>query len=96
MASISEPFIRRPVATTLLSIGLFLLGLVAYRFLPVASVPNVDFPAIFVFATRPGADPSVMAATVEAMTVGSAPGRVAETRIIGKSTLGTDETGRKT
>jgi multidrug efflux pump len=64
MASISEPFIRRPVATTLLSIGLFLLGLVAYRFLPVASVPNVDFPAIFVFATRPGADPSVMAATV--------------------------------
>ncbi|MBR0848075.1 efflux RND transporter permease subunit [Bradyrhizobium diazoefficiens] len=64
MVSISEPFIRRPVATTLLSIGLILLGLVAYRFLPVASVPNVDFPAIFVFATRPGADPSVMAATV--------------------------------
>ena len=44
MLSISEPFIRRPVATTLLSIGLFLLGIVAYRFLPVASVPNVDFP----------------------------------------------------
>ncbi|MCA1381338.1 efflux RND transporter permease subunit [Bradyrhizobium sp. BRP23] len=64
MASISEPFIRRPVATTLLSIGLFLLGVVAYRFLPVASVPNVDFPAIFVSASRPGADPSVMAATV--------------------------------
>ncbi|MDE2379668.1 efflux RND transporter permease subunit [Bradyrhizobium sp.] len=66
MASISEPFIRRPVATTLLSIGLFLLGVVAYAFLPVASVPNVDFPAIFVSATRPGADPSVMAATVAA------------------------------
>jgi len=66
MASISEPFIRRPVATTLLSIGLFLLGVVAYAFLPVASVPNVDFPAIFVFANRPGADPSVMAATVAA------------------------------
>ena len=48
MPSISEPFIRRPVATTLLSIGLFLLGVVAYHFLPVASVPNVDFPAIFV------------------------------------------------
>ncbi len=64
MASISEPFIRRPVATTLLSIGLFLLGVVAYEFLPVASVPNVDFPAIFVSASRPGADPSVMAATV--------------------------------
>ncbi|MGY3233350.1 MULTISPECIES: efflux RND transporter permease subunit [unclassified Bradyrhizobium] len=66
MASISEPFIRRPVATTLLSIGLFLLGAVAYEFLPVASVPNVDFPAIFVSASRPGADPSVMAATVAA------------------------------
>ena len=66
MASISEPFIRRPVATTLLSIGLFLLGGVAYEFLPVASVPNVDFPAIFVSASRPGADPSVMAATVAA------------------------------
>jgi len=66
MASISEPFIRRPVGTTLLAIGLFLVGGVAYEFLPVASVPNVDFPSIRVFATRPGADPSVMAATVAA------------------------------
>ena len=66
MASISEPFIQRPVGTTLLSIGLFLVGVVAYVFLPVASVPNVDFPAIWVSATRPGADPSVMAATVAA------------------------------
>src|SRR6267378_1092888 len=66
MASISEPFIRRPVGTTLLSIGLFLIGVVAYEFLPVAPVPNVDFPMIRVFATRPGADPSVMAATVAA------------------------------
>jgi multidrug efflux pump len=66
MASISEPFIRRPVGTTLLAIGLFLVGVVAYVFLPVASVPNVDFPSIRVFATRPGADPSVMAATVAA------------------------------
>jgi multidrug efflux pump len=66
VASISEPFIRRPVGTTLLAIGLFLVGVVAYAFLPVASVPNVDFPAIRVFATRPGADPSVMAATVAA------------------------------
>jgi multidrug efflux pump len=66
MASISEPFIRRPVGTTLLSIGLFLVGVVAYEFLPVAAVPNVDFPAIRVSATRPGADPSVMAATVAA------------------------------
>ncbi|MGJ4939337.1 efflux RND transporter permease subunit [Bradyrhizobium sp. HKCCYLS1011] len=66
MASISEPFIQRPVGTTLLSIGLFLVGMVAYIFLPVAPVPNVDFPAIFVTATRPGADPSVMAGTVAA------------------------------
>ncbi|MBA7466428.1 Multidrug resistance protein MdtC [subsurface metagenome] len=66
MASISEPFIRRPVGTTLLAIGLFLVGLVAYQNLPVASVPNVDFPVIRVFASRPGADPSVMASTVAA------------------------------
>ncbi len=66
MASISEPFIRRPVGTTLLAIGLFLTGVVAYEFLPVASVPNVDFPSIRVNATRPGADPSVMASTVAA------------------------------
>jgi multidrug efflux pump len=64
--SISEPFIRRPVGTTLLAIGLFLVGGVAYEFLPVAAVPNVDFPLIRVSATRPGADPSVMAATVAA------------------------------
>src|ERR1700712_1573594 len=66
MASISEPFIRRPVGTTLLAIGLFLIGVVAYEFLPVAAVPNVDFPSIRVSASRPGADPSVMAATVAA------------------------------
>jgi multidrug efflux pump len=66
MASISEPFIRRPVGTTLLSIGLFLVGVVAYQFLPVAPVPNVDFPSIRVAATRPGADPAVMAGTVAA------------------------------
>ncbi|SHH23670.1 efflux RND transporter permease subunit [Bradyrhizobium erythrophlei] len=64
--SISEPFIRRPVGTTLLAIGLFLIGVVAYQFLPVAPVPNVDFPSIRVNATRPGADPSVMASTVAA------------------------------
>src|ERR1700709_2573637 len=66
MASISEPFIRRPVGTTLLAVGLFLVGVVAYVFLPVAAVPNVDFPSIRVSASRPGADPSVMAATVAA------------------------------
>ncbi|MBN8980872.1 MAG: efflux RND transporter permease subunit [Rhizobiales bacterium] len=66
MASLSEPFIRRPVGTTLLAIGLFLVGAVAYNFLPVASIPSVDFPVIFVSAQRPGADPTVMASTVAA------------------------------
>ena len=64
--SISEPFIRRPVGTTLLGIGLFLIGAVAYHFLPVAATPNVDFPMIRVQASRPGADPSIMASTVAA------------------------------
>ena len=62
----SRPFIRRPIGTTLLAIGLFLVGIVAYRFLPVASLPNVEFPTISVSANRPGADPNVMAATVAA------------------------------
>ncbi|OQW57165.1 MAG: acriflavine resistance protein B [Proteobacteria bacterium SG_bin9] len=66
MMSISEPFIRRPVGTTLLAIGLVLVGFVAYRFLPVQNIPNVEFPSIFVGASRPGADPTVMAATVAA------------------------------
>src|SRR5256714_1041135 len=65
-ASFSEPFIRRPVGTTLLAIGLMLVGIVAYRFLPVASMPTVDFPTISVSANRPGADPETMAATVAA------------------------------
>jgi multidrug efflux pump len=65
-AGFSEPFIRRPVGTTLLAIGLFLTGAVAYRFLPVASMPTVDFPTINVTASRPGADPETMAATVAA------------------------------
>jgi len=62
----SYPFIMRPVGTTLLAIGLFLIGAVAYDFLPVASVPTVDLPTISVSASRPGADPETMAATVAA------------------------------
>jgi hydrophobe/amphiphile efflux-1 (HAE1) family protein len=64
--NICEPAIRRPVGTTLLAIGLMLVGLVAYRFLPVASMPTVDFPTISVSASRPGADPETMATTVAA------------------------------
>jgi multidrug efflux pump len=62
----SYPFIRRPVGTTLLAIGLFLVGVVAYSFLPVASLPSYDNPTIRVSASRPGADPATMAATVAA------------------------------
>jgi multidrug efflux pump len=62
----SYPFIVRPVGTTLLAIGLFLVGAVAYVFLPVASLPTVDFPTIRVSASRPGADPAIMASTIAA------------------------------
>ena len=64
--NISAPFIHRPVTTFLLAIGLFLTGLVAIRFLPVAPLPSVDIPTIVVFAGRPGADPETMAASIAA------------------------------
>jgi multidrug efflux pump len=60
------PLIARPIATTLLAVGIFLAGAVSYRFLPVAALPNVEFPSIHITASRPGADPSTMAATVAA------------------------------
>jgi hydrophobe/amphiphile efflux-1 (HAE1) family protein len=60
----SATFIRRPVATILLSIGLLLTGGVAYNFLPVAPLPSVDIPTIVVIAARPGADPETMAASI--------------------------------
>jgi multidrug efflux pump len=60
----SELFIKRPVATTLLTIGIALAGLFAYLQLPVAPLPQVDFPTISVFTTMPGASPDTMAATV--------------------------------
>ncbi len=62
--SISAPFIRRPVATSLLMAAIVLIGLAAYPLLPIAALPNVDFPTIVVSASLPGADPSTMAATV--------------------------------
>ncbi|MFZ0499078.1 MAG: efflux RND transporter permease subunit [Steroidobacteraceae bacterium] len=62
--SISTPFIRRPVATTLLSCGLALVGIVAYFLLPVASMPEVDFPAIVVQASLPGASPDTVSTSV--------------------------------
>ena len=62
--SISEPFVRRPIATSLLMGGIFLVGLVAYPLLPVAPLPQVDFPTIQVSAQLPGGSPETMAATV--------------------------------
>jgi hydrophobe/amphiphile efflux-1 (HAE1) family protein len=64
--SISEPFIRRPIATMLLSIGVALAGLVAYFALPIAPLPRVDLPTIIVIANQPGADPQTMASSVAA------------------------------
>src|SRR4051812_14390732 len=64
--NVSAPFIRRPVGTTLLAIGLLLMGIVAYHFLPVVSMPTIEFPTIRVSASRPGADPAVMAQTMAA------------------------------
>src|SRR5580700_9873963 len=62
--NISAPFIARPVATTLLSLALGLSGAVAYRFTPVAPLPQVDFPAIAVSAVLPGGSPETMASSV--------------------------------
>jgi len=64
MSSISAPFIRRPVATTLLTVAVVLAGGLAYRLLPVAPLPQIDYPTIFVNATLPGGSPEVMAASV--------------------------------
>jgi hydrophobe/amphiphile efflux-1 (HAE1) family protein len=88
----SAPFIARPVATILLAIGLFLSGVVAYRFLPVAALPSVDVPYIVVVAARPGADPETMANSVAApleRRLGEIPGvvEINSTSSIGNSTV---------
>ena len=62
--NISAPFIARPVATVLLTIGVALCGIAAFTLLPVAPLPKIEAPAIFVSANLPGASPEVMAATV--------------------------------
>jgi hydrophobe/amphiphile efflux-1 (HAE1) family protein len=64
--NISEPFIRRPIATSLLMATLALVGIVAYPLLPIAPLPQVDFPTIQVQAQLPGASPDIMASTVAA------------------------------
>ena len=62
--NISSPFISRPVGTTLLTLAVALVGIVAYVLLPVSPLPQVDFPTIRVQASLPGASPETMAATV--------------------------------
>jgi len=62
--SISTPFIRRPIGTSLLAAALLLSGILAFNFLPVASLPKMDFPVISVGAGLPGADPQTMASAV--------------------------------
>jgi HAE1 family hydrophobic/amphiphilic exporter-1 len=62
--SIPELFIRRPIATTLIMLGILLFGTVGYRSLPVSDLPNVDYPTINVNAGLPGANPDTMAAAV--------------------------------
>jgi multidrug efflux pump len=63
-SNFSAPFIRRPVATTLITIAILLSGIAAFRFLPVAPLPQVDFPTISVGASLPGASPETMATAV--------------------------------
>ncbi len=62
--SISEPFIRRPIATSLLMLGVLVFGIAAYGLLPVAPLPDVDFPTITVSASYPGASPQTMASAI--------------------------------
>src|SRR4029077_19778331 len=62
--NISELFIRRPITTTLVTAGILLFGIVAYRALPVNDLPNIDYPTIQVTAVLPGASPETMASSV--------------------------------
>jgi multidrug efflux pump len=64
MSSLSEPFIHRPIGTTLLTVAVALAGVLAYQLLPVSPLPQVDFPTIQVGAALPGADPETMASAV--------------------------------
>ena len=86
--NLSAPFIHRPVATTLLTLGIALAGAVAFRLLPVSPLPQVDFPTISVQASLPGASPETMAATV-ATPLERALGRIAGvTEMTSSSSLG--------
>src|SRR6185503_1261964 len=64
LMNISQTFIERPIATSLLMAAIGLFGMVAYRSLPVSDLPNVDFPTLLVTASLPGASPETMASAV--------------------------------
>ncbi len=86
--NLSEPFIRRPVATSLITASIAMVGIVAFPFLPVAPLPHVDFPTINVTATLAGASPETMASSVAApleRQFGQIPG---VTQLTSTSTLG--------
>ncbi|HUI62028.1 MAG TPA: multidrug efflux RND transporter permease subunit [Steroidobacteraceae bacterium] len=86
--NLSRPFIQRPVATTLLTIGVIIAGAVAFSLLPVSPLPQVDFPTVSVSASLPGASPDTMAATVAAPLERSL-GRIASvTEMTSQSSLG--------
>src|SRR5580765_3837655 len=86
--SFSTPFIRRPIGTTLLTIALGLAGSIAYVLLPVAPLPQVEFPTISVSAALPGASPETMASAV-AMPLERQFSRIAGvTEMTSQSTLG--------
>ena len=87
--NLSAPFIHRPVATTLLTIGILCAGILAFNLLPVAPLPQVDFPTISVSVSLPGASPSTMASSV-ATPLEREFGRIAAvTEMTSKSSLGT-------
>src|SRR5882757_7322310 len=86
--NISEPFIKRPIATTLLAAAIILSGIGAFSLLPVSPLPRVDFPTIQVTAALPGASPETMASSV-ATPLERRFGRIAGiTEITSSSTLG--------
>src|SRR5437764_6253194 len=88
-SNFSAPFIRRPVATSLITFAILLSGVVAFRFLPVAPLPQVDFPTISVGVGLPGSSPETMASAV-ATPLERQFGRIAGlTQLTSSSALGT-------
>ena len=90
--NVSRPFIQRPVATGLFMLAIVLAGLLGWRFLPLAALPQVDYPTIQVRALYPGASPDVMSRTVTApleRQLGQMPGlaRMASTSAAGVSQI---------